>query len=125
MDWSDTYLRVWQGDRQALWDGIEIVRTGGHFPGSTVLYMPNLGKGTLLTGDTIYVGKNRQWVTCMYSYPNQIPLAKAAIQQIVEQVTPLSFETLYGAFDGQDIDEGAKDIFSASMNRYLSIVSGS
>lgn len=91
---SDKYLRLFAADRQPLWDGIEIVRTGGHFPGSTILYLPNHGKGTLLTGDTIYVGKNRRWMTCMYSYPNQIPLSKTAIERIVENRWPLYRLTL-------------------------------
>ena len=122
IDRPQNQLHLWTGDRQSLWEGIKIVHTSGHFPGRPVLYLPNHGAGTLLTGDTIYVTKNPRWVTCMYSYPNLILLSKNAIEQLKQQVEPLSFDHLYTAFDGMDINQGAKEIFISSMNRYLTIL---
>ena len=51
----------------------------GHFDGAAVLHWPagSDGRGALLTGDTITVVQDRDWVSFMWSYPNLIPLAEA------------------------------------------------
>ncbi|MCU7549949.1 MBL fold metallo-hydrolase [Chitinophagaceae bacterium LB-8] len=119
----DPHIQLWEGAELTLWDGVRIVHTAGHFPGSVVLHIPN-GAGTLLTGDTIYVSRDRKQVSAMYSYPNMIPLSKSAIEHLVEQVKPLVFDRLYGAFEFMNIHEGAKDIVDRSFNRYLQILEG-
>ncbi len=113
----------WDGREQALWDGIKIVHTGGHFAGSTVLHLPHHGaKGSLLTGDSIYVSKDGRQLSAMYSYPNMIPLPAQAINYLVQQVKPLAFDSLYGAFEWMNIPDGAHAIFERSMHRYLGIL---
>ncbi len=124
MDPSERYLRLWTGDRQPLWNGIEILHTGGHFAGSAVLYLPNHQSGTLLTGDSLLVARDRKGVTAMYSYPNLIPLGKPEISRIRDVLAPLRYDALYAAFDGQDLPEGAKQIVNRSLARYLAIVGG-
>ena len=37
------------------------------------------GRGALLTGDTITVVQDREWVSFMWSYPNLIPLDEATV----------------------------------------------
>jgi hypothetical protein len=117
----DSHVQFWEGGEQALWDGIRIIHTAGHFPGSVVLHIPD-GTGTLLTGDSIFVSRDRKQVSAMYSYPNMIPLGKSAIQYIVEQVKPLQFDRMYGAFDFMNVHKGAKQIVDRSFSRYLQIL---
>lgn len=118
---KDPHIQLWEGNELALWDGIRIIHTAGHFPGSVVLHIP-AGAGTLLTGDTIYVSRDRKQVSAMYSYPNMIPLGKSAIQHIVNQVKPLQFDRMYGAFDYMNVHQGARNIVDRSFSRYLQIL---
>ncbi|MFD2247597.1 MBL fold metallo-hydrolase [Pontibacter ruber] len=114
-------IKLWKGDALPLWDRIKVVHTGGHFDGSTVLYLPRHSKGALLTGDSLYVTRDRKHVSMMYSYPNLVPLPKKAIEQISRRIAPLSFDTIHGAFEGQVIATGAKEAFNRSVKRYLRI----
>ncbi|MDX5437614.1 MAG: MBL fold metallo-hydrolase, partial [Pontibacter sp.] len=115
------HMKLWKGAELELWDGMKVVHVGGHFDGSTVLYLPQHGKGTLLTGDSLYVARDRKHVSMMYSYPNLVPLPKKAIEQISSRVEPLSFDTIHGAFEGQLIATDAKEAFRRSVKRYLRI----
>ncbi|NEM99285.1 MBL fold metallo-hydrolase [Pontibacter sp. BT327] len=118
------HLQLWEGNELQLWDGMKVVHTGGHFDGSTVMYLPHHGEGTLLTGDTLYVARDRRHVSMMYSYPNLVPLPQKAIKQISSRIEPLTFDTIHGAFDGQLIQTGAKEAFRRSVERYLRIFEG-
>ena len=121
MDQSD-YIQFFDGDKQVLWDGLEIIHTGGHFAGSTILYAPNTGdKGSVFVGDTLQVALSRQFIAMMYSYPNLIPLPLSEIDRISNIVTSLNFDSMYGAFEWQDIHSGAKEIFERSVKRYQEI----
>ena len=83
-------------------EGLTVVRIGGHFDGASVLHWPagSAGAGALLTGDTISVAEDRQWVSFMYSFPNLIPLDEAAVRRIAEGVDPLPFDRVYGGWWG-------------------------
>ena len=61
--------------------GVTMARIGGHFDGAAVLHWPggSEGRGALLTGDTIMVVQDREWVSFMWSYPNLIPLDEATV----------------------------------------------
>ncbi len=121
MDHNDR-ISFFDGDRQALWDGIEIIHTGGHFAGSTVLYVPKGGgQGKLFVGDTLQISQSRQFISMMYSYPNQIPLPISNILQIKHRLASLPFDGMYGAFEWQNIHEGAREIFERSVKRYVDI----
>lgn len=50
---------------------LTLARIGGHFDGASVLHWPSgaHGRGVLLTGDTITVVQDRDWVSFMWSYP--------------------------------------------------------
>lgn len=118
------YIQFWSGNQKVLWDGMTIINTGGHFPGSCVLHLPDQsGPTSLLTGDSIYVGRDRRAVTFMYSYPNHIPLPKKEIEQIRDRMANVQFDRIYGAFDGMIIAENGRAVFDASIQRYLKIVS--
>jgi glyoxylase-like metal-dependent hydrolase (beta-lactamase superfamily II) len=112
------------GDKQALWDGIEIIHTAGHFAGSTVLYVPKAGNGNtgnLFIGDTLQISQSRQFISMMHSYPNQIPLPLKDILYIQRRIDPLIFDGMYGAFEWQNILFGAKEIFERSVKRYVDV----
>ncbi|GAB3959857.1 MBL fold metallo-hydrolase [Spirosoma harenae] len=118
------HRQFWTGNEKELWDGIRIINVEGHFPGSCVCYLP--GKSTpasLLTGDSIYVARDRKTVTFMYSYPNHIPLSKKAIEQIRDRLKAFEFDRIYGAFEWMTIPENGRAIFETSIQRYLQIIS--
>ncbi|GAA4436433.1 MBL fold metallo-hydrolase [Pontibacter saemangeumensis] len=118
----DAVISFWEGETLTLWDGLEVIKTGGHFPGSCVLYWPEgaNGKGALLTGDTIHVNMDRRSVSFMHSFPNLIPLRKPQVEGIRDALAGLAFERIYAAFDTH-IASGARTAFDKSVKRYLRI----
>ena len=119
------HIKFFAGDKQVLWDGMEIIHTGGHFAGSTILHVSGIGdKGSVFVGDTLQVAISKQFISMMYSYPNMIPLPLKEIERISEIVMRLSFDSLYGAFEWQDVHTGAKGLFERSVNRYRKVLVG-
>jgi len=114
----------WRGDRLALSDDVLLLRTGGHFPGATILHWRAGagGKGALLTGDIAMVAMDRRHVSFMYSYPNYIPLGAAAVRRIADAVAPLGFDRIYGAWWQKNIADDAKAAFERSVQRYLQAI---
>jgi glyoxylase-like metal-dependent hydrolase (beta-lactamase superfamily II) len=118
----DASVRHWDGDSLELQPGITLVRTGGHFEGSTVLHWAAgaEGRGALLTGDSIQLTTgDRGWVTFMYSYPNSIPLPAWEVERIAARVEPYRFDRLYGAWWDRIAPEDGKGIVSRSAARYV------
>jgi len=112
-------IRFWQGTERQLWDGISIINTGGHFPGSSVLRVPGLSaEGALLTGDSIYVAKSKKHLAFMYSYPNVIPLPDKELAEVIKRVEQIEFDTIYGGFEWQNLTQVAKEVFISSVERY-------
>lgn len=129
-DWvmrPDPVIEFWEGETFELPGGATLIRTGGHFDGSTVLHWPEGadGRGALLTGDSITVARDRRFVTFMYSYPNQVPLSPASVEEIVESVTSLPFDRIYGGRPGgygDVVPSGARDALLRSAERYVNAV---
>jgi glyoxylase-like metal-dependent hydrolase (beta-lactamase superfamily II) len=117
----DPAFVFWEGETCELWDGLTLVRCGGHFPGSDVLHWPAgaEGRGALLTGDTIYVTQDRRFVSFMYSYPNLIPLPVKTVEQIVEAVEPYAFDRIYGGWWDSIVKSDAKAAVKRSAQRYI------
>jgi len=117
----DDAIVSWEGEAQAVLPGITAIRCGGHFPGSSVLHWADgaEGRGALFTADTIYVVSDRRWVSFMYSYPNAIPLAAAAVRGIVAAVDPYRFDRLYGAWTDSLVADDAKGAVHRSAERYI------
>jgi hypothetical protein len=111
----------WHGETHQLAPGLTLIRLGGHFPGGTVLHWAGgaQGKGALLTGDVIQVGRDRKTVSFMHSFPNYIPVNAATVRRIVEAVEPYPFEQIYGGWFGQNIKANAKEAFRYSAERYI------
>jgi glyoxylase-like metal-dependent hydrolase (beta-lactamase superfamily II) len=113
------HIKLWQGDNLQLGDGISIIHIGGHFAGSCVLHIAGLTpQGTVLCGDTFNIARSKRHMAIMYSYPNIILLSKTAFVKAYEKASQLNFDTVYGAFENQDIEGNAMEIFEASMLRY-------
>jgi hypothetical protein len=117
---SDPSIEFWSGDTKALWDGMTLIRAGGHFEGGTVMHWPGGadGRGALLTGDILQVAQDRRWVSFMYSYPNHVPLSRAEIDRIVATVEPFEFDRVYGAWWDRNVISDAKNAVRRSAERY-------
>jgi hypothetical protein len=121
---SGPAIRYWDGDRYDLGSGLALLRCGGHFPGSTVLYRAGADgqPGALFTGDTIKVAADRRFVTFMYSYPNEIPLDEQTVRRIVASVEPLAFDRLYDGW--AEVAGDAKASVKRSAERYIAHLRG-
>ncbi|QKJ87129.1 MBL fold metallo-hydrolase [Paramixta manurensis] len=111
-------ITLWNGETQALTQDVQIVRLGGHFAGGSVLHWNHAG-GVLLAGDILQVTPGADRVSFMWSYPNMLPLSATAVSTIAARIKPLSFERLYGAFEGQNMLQQAKQNVLASAQHYL------
>jgi glyoxylase-like metal-dependent hydrolase (beta-lactamase superfamily II) len=122
----DAAVIYWEGETHSPWEGVTLIRCGGHFEGSTVLHWAAGadGKGLLLTGDTIMVVQDRRWVSFMYSYPNLIPLPAPAIERIVSAVEPFAYDRVYSSWFDQMISAGAKAAVKQSAERYIRAIRG-
>ena len=106
-------------------DDITVIRTGGHFAGSSVLHWAGGagGQGVLMTGDTITVVPDTRWMSFMYSYPNLIPLPARKVREIAAKVAPYPFERVYSAWWDRVCDKDAKARLAASVERYIAALS--
>jgi hypothetical protein len=68
----------------------------------------------------LQVALSRKFISIMYSYPNHIPLPLKEINRISDIVMQLSFDGMYGAFEWQNIESGAKELFEQSIRKYNS-----
>ncbi|HEY4290466.1 MAG TPA: MBL fold metallo-hydrolase [Puia sp.] len=116
---KDAAVNLWEGHEFTLWDDIQLICCGGHFPGGSVLHNPQNG-GQLLVGDVIQVCPDLKSVSFMYSYPNMIPLSKKEIRGIQSAISGKTYETIYGAF-GRYITKNAMAVMDFSVDRYLRI----
>jgi len=120
----DPVVELWDGARNALGDGLTLIRCGGHFAGGTVLHWAGGadGRGALLAGDIVQVIPDRRHVGFMYSYPNLIPLPAAAVEAIRAALDPFAFQAIYGAWWGTVIPDG-KGAVERSAARYVRAIS--
>jgi hypothetical protein len=113
-------------DDAELVPGVTLARIGGHFDGAAVLHWPggSGGRGALLTGDTITVVPDRDWVSFMYSYPNLIPERPGVIRAALDLLAPYPFERVYGAWWGRVVAADGAAAVRRSADRYLRFASG-
>lgn len=119
-------ITFWEGETHTLWEGLTLVRCGGHFAGGTVAHWAAGadGRGALLSGDIINVVQDRRWVSFMYSYPNLIPLPASAVRQVVAAVEPFAFARIYSAWWDKVMQEDAKAAVARSAERYIAAIGG-
>ena len=106
--------------------GITVARIGGHFDGAAVLHWPagSGGAGALLTGDTITVVQDRDWVSFMWSYPNLIPLDEATVREIARRVERFTFDRVYGGWWGRVVVRDGPAAIRRSADRYIARMRG-
>jgi hypothetical protein len=116
----DRSIEFWSDETKTLWDGMTLIRAGGHFEGGTVLHWPAGadGRGALLSGDILQVAQDRRWVSFMYSFPNYIPLPATEIDRIVASVEPFDFDRIYGAWWDRNVASDARNAVRSSADRY-------
>ena len=116
---TDPAIELWDGETKALWNGVTLVRCGGHFEGGTVLHWAGgaSGRGVVCAGD-------RKWLTFMRSYPNFIPLSARTVEHIGAALKPFAFETIYGHYFDRVIAKDAKAVLATSVARYAAAVEG-
>lgn len=114
----------WEGNSLELWENIQLINPGGHFPGATVLhqYDPEKDAYSLFTGDIINVEPDMKTLSFMYSYPNHIPLSAKDIEIIRDRMEGIPFERIFGAWYKRNIMKDGRALFDASLERYLKIV---
>ena len=123
-------VQLWNGDTFKLWDGVTLVRCGGHFPGGTVLHWAGgaggrgQGRGIVCSGDILTVAADRKWFSFMRSYPNFIPLSAKEVEHIGAAMKPFSFDVVYGHYFDRVIAKDAKAILEKSVARYVAAVEG-
>jgi hypothetical protein len=118
-------VQHWHGDSLSLGEDVTLVRTGGHFPGSTALHWAGgpRGLGALFVGDSPQVASNRRSVSFMYSYPNLVPMRATDVQSMRERLAPFDYDDAYGFSWGRNILGNARSLVDASFDRYLAAVS--
>ncbi len=114
-------IAFWDGETKQIAPGLTLIRCGGHFAGAQVLHWAegNDGRGALLSSDVLQVVADRKHLSFMRSYPNFIPLGPGAVRHIAATLEPWPFDAIYGALWERSILSGAKQAFSASIERYL------
>ncbi len=119
-------IEYWAGETRALWDGMALVRCGGHFAGGTVAHVPHLhgGRGALLSGDVIQVAMDNRHVGFMRSFPNYIPLSARAVRRIAAAVEPYRFDAIHGAWWRRSIAGDARAALARSVERYVAALEG-
>ena len=112
-------------DRVDLLPGVTLARIGGHFDGAAVLHWAagSEGRGALLTGDTITVVQDREWVSFMWSYPNLIPLDPGTITDR-RRVAPFPFDRIYGGWWGSVVVDDGPAAVRRSAERYIERLRG-
>ena len=112
---------LWNGDIKIINDEVTLIKCGGHFPGSSILYWAGgaEGEGAIFTGDTIHVAADRKSVSFMYSFPNLIPLPESSITQIVKSTKHFKFDRIYGGWKDSIIKRNGKQVISISAERYI------
>ena len=122
----DPAIVHWEGETREIGEGLALIRCGGHFPGSAVLHWAAgaNGKGALLSGDTLQVVPDRDYLSFMYSYPNLIPLPAKLVRQIVQSVEPFSFDRIYGGWWDRVVSKDAKASVKRSADRYIAAMEG-
>jgi hypothetical protein len=122
----DPAVCLWEGETLALWEGITLIRCGGHFPGGSVLHWANGagGRGVLCASDIAMVAMDRASVSFMHSYPNLVPLSARQVTAIATALEPFEFERIYGIFFDLVIAASGKQRLKASVERYLAAISG-
>jgi glyoxylase-like metal-dependent hydrolase (beta-lactamase superfamily II) len=117
-------IHYWQGETHDLGEGITLVRTGGHYEGSTVLHWAGGagGRGALFTGDSIMVVPDTRYMSFMRSYPNLVPLPARTVRAIAAAVEPYPFDRVYAGWWDRVASRDGKARLARSVERYIAAI---
>ena len=101
LQWTKAFRVTWPtDDRHELAPGLVMHRSGGHFPGHTVLH--DEGRGILFVGDLLKVdldGDTPVGLSCHKAYHAQIPLSHDEVRQARALVERLEFAAVATPFE--------------------------
>ena len=119
-------VQLWEGETHRLWDGVTLIRCGGHFEGGTVLHWQEAKqpRGVVCAGDILSVTTDRKWLSFMRSYPNFIPLSVREVGGIDAAMAPFAFDKIYGHYFDRVIASNAKHVLERSVARYIAAING-
>ena len=117
----DPAIELWSGEQNELWDGLTLLRLGGHFPGGTVLH--DAPRSTLLSGDIVQVIPDRSFVGFMWSYPNLVPLPAREVERIAAALAPWPFARILGAWWDRLVPRDGSEVVRRSAERYVRALS--
>ncbi|MEU1589572.1 MBL fold metallo-hydrolase [Micromonospora sp. NPDC005710] len=99
--WTKAFQVTWPtDDRHLLAPGLVMYRSGGHFPGHSVLHDEQ--RGILFVGDLIKVelaGETPVGLSCHKAFHAQIPLSHAEVRQARDLVETLDFDAVATPFE--------------------------
>jgi hypothetical protein len=102
LTWTKAFRVTWPADdRTELAPGITLHRTGGHFPGHSVLH--DAERGLLFCGDSLKIDLdedgNAAALSAHKAFHAQIPLSRAELHSMREIVGQLEFDTVFSPFE--------------------------
>ena len=101
LQWTKAFRVTWPtDDRHELAPGLVMHRSGGHFPGHSVLHDEH--RGILFVGDLLKVdldGTTPVGLSCHKAFHAQIPLSHAEVRQARALVERLEFEAVATPFE--------------------------
>jgi glyoxylase-like metal-dependent hydrolase (beta-lactamase superfamily II) len=117
-------IRFWSGETHVVNAEMTLVRCGGHFPGGQVLHWSAAagGGGAIFTGDIVMVVMDRRHVSFMHSFPNIVPLNRAAVERIAAALEPFAFDAVFGGWWNRVIPSDGKAAVARSVARYLKAI---
>ncbi|OQE94902.1 hypothetical protein PENNAL_c0003G10465 [Penicillium nalgiovense] len=96
------------------------IKTGGHFPGSSVLHY----KKSLFVSDSLHVTRSALWdinrkpgtayYAFLWSHVNTIPLTPSAIAGIISAIKPYDFDVAHGMFPDRDLRNAKQRAFDSA-----------
>ena len=113
----DPAVELWSGEVRELWDGLTLLRLGGHFAGGQVLHARDLD--ALLSGDIVQVLPGGRRVSFMYSYPMLLPLPAREVERMAAALEPWDFDRIYGAWWDRVVGSDGKEVVRRSAERYV------
>ena len=98
--WTNAFNVSWPFDeRLELAPGLEILRTGGHFDGHSILFWRE--QKALFAGDMLkfHFDQAPTGISCHKAFNRRVPVSHAEARRYREVVRELDFETVFTSFD--------------------------
>ena len=127
-DWvmrPDACIEFWSGESKQIADGITLVRTGGHFPGSTVLHWARGRRRQGRADDRRFDHGGARHalgelhVLVPQPHPAQRPGASSASSK---SVRAYQFDRIYAGWWDRVLDHDAKAAVQRSAERYIAAI---